>query len=1055
MANTDFYYYENEFIIKNYDRKRPFSNFLPGIAGKKGIPVWAFYVNRGQGISSFGVRDKNGPILEFSPGYTAYQIVNKIGFRTFIKLDGKVSELFSVGKDGERTLKVRKDGFSITENNAELGLEIVVNYFGVPNDDYGGLVRRVSIRNLDSFSKEIEVIDGITQLLPTGVTNETYKAMSNLVRSWMDVENLDKKVAFYKMRSSTADSSDVKVATDGNFYLSLVDGELTKPITDLNIIFGFDTSLLIPINFLEKSIDELLNEEQICANKVPCGFTGYKKLLEPYSIHKIDTIIGNVNSLDALNEKILRIGSISYFDKLASDSAKLVNDVVSEINCETNYSLFDEYMKQSYLDNILRGGYPLVLGKEHNNHHIYHIYSRKHGDLERDYNFFSLAPEYYSQGNGNFRDVCQNRRNDIFFVPEVYDHNIYTFGNLIQLDGYNPLSVKGSTFTITDKTECTRIINDSFENKKELVHKVLSSEFTPGLLINTIEQEKVILKRCEEDILGDILAISRQNIEAAFGEGYWVDHFSYILDLIESFEAIYPDKKSELLFGNKTYRYYESPISVLPRREKTVITASKEIRRFGSIRHWDNEKIERLKLDKEGTNWVKDSDGKFLVTNLYSKLFLLAFIKFTTLDPLGIGVEMEAEKPGWNDAMNGLPGLFGSGVSETIETLRIVRYLISNKELLAENKLFLPEEFINYVNSYHTLENKDHTTYEYWDAVSTLREKYREDIRFGSRGNNSLDEITINETLYTMEHKLSNSIERAIEMGNGIIPTFLMYEAIEYKELNKIGNYGLPTVEVTKFKLTKLPSFLEAPARLLKTIENDIIKNDLYKNIKSSEMYDKEYKQYKTSEPLDDFGLEIGRARAFTKSWLERESNFLHMTYKYLLGLIKGGMYKEFYEEIKTNLVCFMDASTYGRSVLENSSFIALSNNPDKHIHGQGFVARLSGSTAEILSIYNYIMMGEKPFLVNDNNELVVNFDPKLNRSFFKDDKIVFKFLGEIDVTYMNKKNIDTYDKDFKFNLYKVKYKDGRVEEYSILKGNIAHNIRNRKVASIICMSKD
>ncbi len=31
-------------------------------------------------------------------------------------------------------------------------------------------------------------------------------------------------------------------------------------------------------------------------------------------------------------------------------------------------------------------------------------------------------------------------------------------------------------------------------------------------------------------------------------------------------------------------------------------------------------------------------------------------LKFSTLDPHGMGVEMEGGKPGWNDAMNGLPG---------------------------------------------------------------------------------------------------------------------------------------------------------------------------------------------------------------------------------------------------------------------------------------------------------------------------------------------------------------------------------------------------------------
>lgn len=68
---------------------------------------------------------------------------------------------------------------------------------------------------------------------------------------------------------------------------------------------------------------------------------------------------------------------------------------------------------------------------------IIHLFSRKHGDPERDYNFFSIAAEYYSQGNGNFRDVSQNRRNDVFFNKEVGDFNVKTFFSLVQADGYN------------------------------------------------------------------------------------------------------------------------------------------------------------------------------------------------------------------------------------------------------------------------------------------------------------------------------------------------------------------------------------------------------------------------------------------------------------------------------------------------------------------------------------------------------------------------------------------------------------------------------------------
>ena len=46
--------------MKNYAKKSTFASFLPGIAGIKGIPIWCHYVNRGQAVTSFGSRDKNG-----------------------------------------------------------------------------------------------------------------------------------------------------------------------------------------------------------------------------------------------------------------------------------------------------------------------------------------------------------------------------------------------------------------------------------------------------------------------------------------------------------------------------------------------------------------------------------------------------------------------------------------------------------------------------------------------------------------------------------------------------------------------------------------------------------------------------------------------------------------------------------------------------------------------------------------------------------------------------------------------------------------------------------
>src|SRR5204863_7123639 len=111
---------------------------------------------------------------------------------------------------------------------------------------------------------------------------------------------------------------------------------------------------------------------------------------------------------------------------------------------------FNLYCGQTFLDNVMRGGLPLVLKTEEGLVN-FNVYSRKHGDPERDYNNFVLSPTYFSQGNGNYRDVNQNRRNDVWFNSDVKESSVVNFLNLVQADGYNPLTVKGAVFAIKDE----------------------------------------------------------------------------------------------------------------------------------------------------------------------------------------------------------------------------------------------------------------------------------------------------------------------------------------------------------------------------------------------------------------------------------------------------------------------------------------------------------------------------------------------------------------------------------------------------------------------------
>jgi len=1005
------------YTIDDFQKQKPFSSFLSGIAGKMGIPLWAFYVNRGQLISSFGIRDKNSAIMEFFPANNAYHYVSRIGFRTFIKKDGKVYEFFKE-KNFNQKLNVRQDQVSIEEDQKELGIKVKVTYFTLPNEPIAGLVRKVEV---DSYKEksDIEVIDGLAQIIPSGIDYGSLKSVSNLMQSWM--ANIhEKDYVFYKLRASTDDGAEVNEVHDGNFYLTKSTVEPLL-ISDYKLIFDEDTSLETPYLFEQNSIEQLSKIKQVHVNQVPCAMSGFS--FENAQKVSFVSMIGFVSDKNVL-DKMTHLFTLEYFSNKEIENEQIHSELVSAIETKTSQPVFDAYLKQCYLDNVLRGGQPLILKTAHGPV-AYHLYSRKHGDLERDYNFFSIDPAFYSQGNGNFRDVLQNRRNDLFFQPEIGDFNIYQFSSLIQADGYNPLSIGGVTF---------KYLGD-IDQAPEILTDILKNEFTPGMVATKLFQNELEI----DDSLDEIIKHSEVVVKAAFGEGYWEDHFTYLYDLIDSYLSIYPDQLENLMFQLKI-PFFESPVYVLPRNEKYVLRKDGQIRQYGAVRHLHDQK----------DRWLTNHEG-LIETNLFGKLLTLALNKFGHLDPYGIGLSYEGNKPGWNDAMNGVPGLFGSGVSETIELQKIVNLLAkivkehpSQKVILLKSTEKLANELkhIDYQNAFNS-----------WDERMNALEAYRKSL---------FDEQTVIEhqthhydlVIEIMQKNLTEALQKAKAIDS-IYPTYLTYEVEDYEQiLNKnskpvIGEYGLPVVKVKKFTVHHLPSFLEAPARYLKSLSSKSEAKAIYDEIRKTELYDKKLQFYQTSTSLDAFSNEIGRIRAFTPGWLERESNFLHMTYKYLLGMLKSGLYEEFYEEIKTNYTCFMDPKVYGRSPIENSSFLVTSSNPDAKKHGQGFVSRLSGSTAELLSMWRYMFLGDHLFTL-DQGQLVFELSPKLSKSFFKDRIVEVRLFNHTTIVYHLVDDIDTYDPNAyieKMTLHKI---DEVCEvEGSKVQGKWTKDIRNGQVFKI------
>lgn len=140
-----------------------------------------------------------------------------------------------------------------------------------------------------------------------------------------------------------------------------------------------------------------------------------------------------------------------------------------------------------------------------------------------------------------------------------------------------------------------------------------------------------------------------------------------------------------------------------------------------------------------------------------------------------------------------------------------------------------------------------------------------------------------------------------------------------------------------QFQVICMPYFLEGPVRYLKVEEGRKVAKALHEKVKASELYDAKLKMYKVNAPLKEASFEVGRAKAFTPGWLENESIWLHMEYKYLLELLRAGLYEAYFESLQHTLVPFLDPKVYGRSILENSSFIASSANPNEKITWQRF----------------------------------------------------------------------------------------------------------------------
>jgi len=252
--------------------------------------------------------------------------------------------------------------------------------------------------------------------------------------------------------------------------------------------------------------------------------------------------------------------------------------------------------------------------------------------------------------------------------------------------------------------------------------------------------------------------------------------------------------------------FWDDEIRVKPRKFRYYLNQGRLLQGESLKRSSEKEAIIRKR--RRFKNFLRTDKGVIYRVSLTEKLLTLVLNKSATLDPEGVGVEMEADKPGWCDSLNGLPALFGSSLCETLELKRTCLVLINilkKLQLDGVKSIDLAEEVVVFynrlsrlLNKYNSL-SKDKRDYIWWDKSNEIKESFRKSTFHAVKGKEeALGLDKLKSFLEKLVVKINLGLAKAYDKKSGLPFSYFTYEVKDYKSTktsimpNKFSSHALP-----------------------------------------------------------------------------------------------------------------------------------------------------------------------------------------------------------------------------------------------------------------------